>query len=361
MNEKTHDPYVEKNDGFITFHKLLAFKQCPMFYKLKFVDKVLPPLSNDALIFGSAFDEFLHDETVLENKYRVVAVRNVAVNGRKNKIETAEKKIELSLEKLSQLCEENRETSANSLEAEEKVQKKILSDLGKIGKKIEKENLKIDALKEDIKQLEAELEELDGTKELTETMGTLMNSCLREFKRQPLYKRFPKARIEWEHGGHKFRGELDGLSIEKTNILGNEYKGLMVDDKTCGSIDLLKRYLLQYKEQGAWYGWGLKNATKVSFWDDATGSWVETKVEKGLELPFQINAVTKDLPFPRSLFLFADTEELGAIEGGLISDVENMIETMERGIYPVADRDTWMETEGYGFTDYDLQESLSLF
>ena len=91
MNQKVHDPYVEKNERFHTFHKFLAFIACPMFFKLKFIDKILPPLSNDALIFGSAFDEFLHDETVLENKYRIVSVRGAAIRGRETKIETAKK------------------------------------------------------------------------------------------------------------------------------------------------------------------------------------------------------------------------------------------------------------------------------
>jgi len=349
---QTKDDYVERNKNFLTFHKFLDFKKAPMFYKLRYIDRVLPPLSNDALTFGSAFDEFLHDESVLESKYRVVGSRGVAVRSRKTKIETAGKKIEIENEKIKELPE---------IEDTEENKKEFT----KVDKKRDKSLEKIKELKIDIDVLKGELAAMEGTVELTENMGEAMTSCLKELKRQPLYRRFPKARIEWEYRGHKIRGELDGLNLTDTEINGETYQGLMVDDKTCGSVDLLMRYLEQYKAQGRWYGWGLKNAKKLSFWDEKKGEWVadEEALEyvQGENFPFQINAVTKELPFPRSLFLFSSPDELEFGLDEMLAELDVMIDTIERDIFPVAPRDIWMQTDGYGHTDYDFQDSLMLF
>ena len=51
--------YAEKNDGVITFHKLLDFIKSPAYYKMKYIDKLIP--EEDKLVFltGKAFEDYL--------------------------------------------------------------------------------------------------------------------------------------------------------------------------------------------------------------------------------------------------------------------------------------------------------------
>ena len=96
------DAYVIKNRGLITFHKFQSFVDCPMAYKLRYVDEILPPLQSDALTFGTAFDEYIHDEKKTWKKFRIVSKRGVFVPSSLKKIETMKVKIELEEAKIEE-------------------------------------------------------------------------------------------------------------------------------------------------------------------------------------------------------------------------------------------------------------------
>ena len=303
------DHYVVKNRGLITFHKFQSFVDCPMAYKLRYVDEILPPLQSDALTFGTAFDEYLHDEKKTWKKYRIVSKRGVFVPSTLKKIEKLRNKIFEGVDKISEIVD----TPKNETKMTKLAEKQIQYD-------------------EDIQLLEKELKAVEGMEELTEAMGELLIKGKAELERQPLYQRFPKKLVQWEYKGHKFSAELDGLSLAK---------GLIVDDKTSGSIDLLERWLPKYKRQLAWYQWGVEMTTKKT-------------------LPAQLNVVTKESPC-RSAFYFASVESLQVERDQMMLELDMMFRTMERGIYPMPTREEWLKSDGYGFTDYDLQDDLIEF
>ena len=314
---ETIDKYVIKNRNKITFHKFQSFVDCPMAFKLRYVDEMLPPLQSDALTFGTAFDEFLHDEKKTWEKYRIVAKRGTFIPSRLKKIETMQKKIELESEKTGEL--------ADPPAGDDKA-------LAKYSKIVDKSREKASALQADIKQLESELKEIEGTEELTEAMGEMLLKGKAELERQPLYQRFPKKLLQWTYKGHKFSAELDGLSLAK---------GLIVDDKTSGSIDLLERWLPKYKRQLAWYQWGVEMVKKKT-------------------LPAQLNVVTKETPC-RSAFYFSCVESLQVEREQMMLELDVMFATMKRGIYPMPSREEWLKSDGSGYPDYDLQDDLSEF
>lgn len=325
---ETIDNYVIKNRSFLTFHKFQSFVDCPMAYRLRYVDEILPPLQSDALTFGTAFDEFLHDEKKTWKKYRIVAKRGTFVPSTNKKIETLQTKIELEDAKIEELPKV-KDINPEEPTKEEKAQMK---EFEKVDKARDKSLDKIKTLKEDIKQLEKDLKAIEGTEELTEAMGELLIKGKKELERQPLYQRFPKKLLRWDYKGHKFSAELDGLSLAK---------GLIVDDKTSGSIDLLERWLPKYKRQLAWYQWGLE-------------------MTEGKTLAAQLNVVTKESPC-RSAFYFASVESLQVEREQMMMELEVMFATMKRGIYPMPTREEWLKSDGYGFTDYDLQDDLIEF
>jgi len=306
---KTIDHYVIKNRNKITFHKFQCFVDCPMAFRLRYVDEILPPLQSDALTFGTAFDEYLHDEKKTWKKYRIVSKRGVFVPSTLKKIEKLRNKIFEGVDKISEIVD----TPKNETKMTKLAEKQIQYD-------------------EDIQLLEKELKAVEGMEELTEAMGELLIKGKAELERQPLYQRFPKKLVQWEYKGHKFSAELDGLSLAK---------GLIVDDKTSGSIDLLERWLPKYKRQLAWYQWGVEMTTKKT-------------------LPAQLNVVTKESPC-RSAFYFASVESLQVERDQMMLELDMMFRTMERGIYPMPTREEWLKSDGYGFTDYDLQDDLIEF
>ena len=334
MNE-TIDHYVVKNRGKITFHKFQSFVDCPMAFRLRYVDEILPPLESDALTFGTAFDEYLHDEKKTWKKYRIVAKRGVFVPSTLKKIETLQNKIFDEIEKeeeFNRTIALNTHTPIKDPEKPTKDEKELLKGAEKAEKGKEKSIEKMRGFDEDIQLLREELEKVEGIEELTEAMGELLIKGKQELERQPLYQRFPKKLLQWEYKGHKFSAELDGLSLKE---------GLIVDDKTSGSIDLLERWLPKYKRQLAWYQWGLEMVEKKT-------------------LPAQLNVVTKESPC-RSAFYFASVESLQMEREQIMLELDMMFATMKRGIYPMPTREEWLKSDGYGFTDYDLQDELIEF
>lgn len=68
--------YREENAGYITSSKLNDFRTCPYFYKLKWIDNVVPEDESDALILGAAFDLYMRDRKEYNTKYEIVAKRS---------------------------------------------------------------------------------------------------------------------------------------------------------------------------------------------------------------------------------------------------------------------------------------------
>lgn len=72
-------PYLVRNSGFITSHKLLDFMRCQFCYAQKYINLRPDPTEgdNDAFLVGGAFDERLtYGETAYKNSYEVVARRS---------------------------------------------------------------------------------------------------------------------------------------------------------------------------------------------------------------------------------------------------------------------------------------------
>lgn len=77
--------YITKNRGVITNSKLNAFKFCQHLYKLQFIDEVVPDQTNDAMLFGSAFDLMSQSVKRFEAKYEVVTRRTKGVDNQLTK------------------------------------------------------------------------------------------------------------------------------------------------------------------------------------------------------------------------------------------------------------------------------------
>lgn len=76
--------YIEETKGTITHTMLQAFMECPYYYYHQFITGNIEKEESDALIFGSAFDDFItHGEDKWNEKYAVVARRD----GKSGKIE----------------------------------------------------------------------------------------------------------------------------------------------------------------------------------------------------------------------------------------------------------------------------------
>lgn len=347
--------YVKKNEGFITFHKWKDFHKLPMLYRLRFVDKALPPLVNDALVFGTAFDDYLHGE--FEGNYIPVSTRGVKAKSLIKKRESILAAIDKAIKKSSEAFEKHK---AKKEELEGLTTKAAAKSLESASNKSAEAKANLEAItndaKKDIPELEKEMLAYMKVTEITETMSERIVACNAELDRQPLYHRLPKCRVTWEYRGQKIRGELDGLSFDKTDLDGVTYEGLIVDDKTSASWQSLSHWLPQYKQQLAWYNWGLRSAEKTEVLKK--GKWTEIKFKKIKSLPGQLNVVTKEFP-PRSYFLMSEPDDLETCFVDEIQpNLDEMIETMKIGIYPMADRHEWTACDGYGYSDYDLQINL---
>lgn len=73
-------PYLIRNRGFITAHKLAEFKRCSWCFSQKYIYEIPDPsedVENEAFILGQAVDDFLTEGTeVFHKKYEVVIRRS---------------------------------------------------------------------------------------------------------------------------------------------------------------------------------------------------------------------------------------------------------------------------------------------
>jgi len=73
-------PYITRNAGFITSHKLKAFLRCPWCYEKKYIKGVPDRTEDDekdAFVIGQAFDDFITEgPDYFASKYQRVGVRN---------------------------------------------------------------------------------------------------------------------------------------------------------------------------------------------------------------------------------------------------------------------------------------------
>ena len=73
-------PYIVRNEGFVTSHKLKEFKRCAFCFGKKYIEKIPSRLDGledkDALVVGQAFDDYITEgKETFDQKYEAVARR----------------------------------------------------------------------------------------------------------------------------------------------------------------------------------------------------------------------------------------------------------------------------------------------
>lgn len=307
------DTYIKDNDGFITHSKLQDFKFCPTFYRLKYIDKVVPPMESDALLFGSAFDLYIQDEDKFNEKYHVVGLR-FDVHKKVADKEMTVQQLKKEIEKIkSEIAE--KESTGKATTALKTRQEKKLDKIGDVNSEIKS------------------LKEVEGKEQLTSTMGEKLIKCLEELKRHPLYSfdsKTAQTEVEIEYKGYKLRGKMDSFDEEKA----------MIDDvKTTASIERLvaSPYLEKYRSQLAFYQF-----------------LVQVKYDVLCE--GKLTVVSKE-DVPKAIYLRADKQSLMGYRSVIITLLDSMIATIELGIFPAAEsREQCLKCAAYGVCPYSIQK-----
>ena len=308
--------YLKINEGFITNSKMNSFKFCPTLFDLKYNQKIVPESRSDALIFGSAFDQFIQDDKkIMDEKYNVVKIRF-----------DPKKKIEKIGCTINEIKKEIKEI--------EKIKELKKGDI----KKIETRNLKLQKLKEEKNMYQKTTEK----EQLTETQADKLVNCLNEFHRQPLFD-FDSERtqisVEINYKGHKLRGTMDEFY---------EDRKLISDIKTAASIDGLDRKwidgqtaLEKYKNQLSFYQFLVQ-------------------IKYDILCDGRLQVVTKEDP-ARSSFYVADKLSLLDNRQHILNTLENMMSTIELGIYSSSDdREKCLKCPAYGVCNYAKQKEYIL-
>jgi hypothetical protein len=147
----------------------------------------------------------------------------------------------------------------------------------------------------------------DNDNELTVKQDETINKMLSEFDRQPLFSVNPKkSQIEMivNYKGHKLKIAMDNFDKEKKEI---------IDYKSCASIKKFQSWIEKYKMQLTFYQF------VVQLKEDILCSG---KIE-----PYSKEDVSKSIP------LLATPESLLDNRGYLIEMLDNMIETLDLGIF----------------------------
>ena len=304
------DTYIQDNAGHITHSKLQDFSFCPTLYKLKYIDRVVPKRSSDALLFGSAFDLYIQDKTKFGKQYLVVGLRY-----------DVHKKLEDVSVKMEEL--EGQINELKKAEAKTKAQEKRLQT------KLEKK-----------KELEAKHKELkaDADKtQITTLMGGKLIDCLTELQRHPLYSfnsKNAQVSVEIEYKGYKLRGTMDNLDLEN---------GVIDDIKTTASIDGLDR--------GLWAGKSAKEKyrSQLAFYQFLV------QVKHDVLCEGKLSVVSKEDP-PKACYFHATKESLLDFRGTILAKLDEMIEIIEMGIYPTCPREQCLKCEAYGVCPYSIQK-----
>lgn len=135
--------------------------------------------------------------------------------------------------------------------------------------------------------------------QLTDSMGNTIKACEKEFLRQPLYSQEGQMQyvVEIEYKGQKISGEIDEFRRDEK---------IIIDDKTCASLNALTEWKTKYRRQLAFYQW-----------------LVEMK--EGIRCAGAIRAVTKE-DVPKSDFFFAPEDSLFSLREGLLESLDALIE-----------------------------------
>lgn len=295
--------YAQKNEGVITFSKLKDFMLDEYFYKLKWVDKVIPEKTSEALEFGTNFDMFLQERgTGCSHSSFVVMERRVSdPEAEIIKLKEKEKEKEDSLFK-------------SYTEKKEK-------DLEDIRKKIE------------------ELQEIQGKTQVTPLQMQRMEACLSEMQRQKLFDFAGEGselqkRVEVEYNGITLAGTMDEFYMDRA---------LISDIKTSAGIDTFMGFIDSYKMQLAFYQW-----------------IVELKY--GIQCDGRLQVVTRT-DNPVSRFFYATKDSLLQERERLEAVVSNLILAKKTGSYSFSGVENWFSgnlSSGWSACPHTVQEEYIL-
>jgi len=305
--DKPKDDYKTKNKGFITHSKLCAFRFCEQFYKLKYVDDVVPDQEDsDALVFGSAFDLYIQSEEEFNKKYTAVSVRYDV----KQKTESLEKK---------------------AGELKEKQAKKPLTD----------------KQAETLKGYEAEIKEIKANKDktqITPKMASALEPCLNELKRHKELFEFDNSKdacqksFEIEYKGYKLRGSLDNYMKSKNRIK---------DVKTIANIGEFAKVRNGFDRQ-------TKYKDQLTFYQ-----FLEQMVEDKEQMDIcdgELMIVSWKEDIPKALYIHFDPQSLYDNRRVLLEELDRMIDVLNLGIFAASPREKCLTCDAYGVCPYSEQK-----
>lgn len=312
------DDYDSRNEGMITFSKLQCFLTTPLYFKLRFIDKVIPAQpQSEPLLIGSAFDAWIQGRDVFDAAFEVVEQRV-----------DIERRIESLRRKVSEA------------EAEIVAFSSDPTDRRAAGK--------IETRRRYLEEYAAEIVDLSsraGKSQVNENQFELILAMERELQRQKLFsfdQDQAQVLLEAEYRGHKIRGTADQLRKDEKMIR---------DLKTCAAIDGLFRSA-QLRDEGGQTQYIEKYLDQLTFYQ-----WLH-ELQSGESFGGIIDAVTKESP-PRSEFFMATPEQLLANRPKVLGQLDQLIDAIESDIWPVPDRRTLMRTPAYGFSAFDIQSSFT--
>lgn len=267
-------PYQVRNKPFMTASKIKSFNRCEFCYYKKYVELMEDPTCKDKdyLVIGQAVDDYLtHGIEFFRKKYVTMTSRVSDVAGA---IAEQEEKLAASLKKV------NKDGSRSKAGENEEI-----------------------ACKEKI----AQLRNLDGKIQITQTMLDLVMGMAEEFDKNEMFAKNPQKHVFF----HVFAGFLIKVELDDYR----EKENLINDVKTVSSVlDVDGTWPATYEDQAAMYEW-----------------IVEENKEATPEVRLEI--VDKYEYFARSAGVKYRHETLMPVRGRLITSLERMAQAHETGFF----------------------------
>jgi len=201
---------------FISASMLSAWRLCPHFFQVKYVDRTYIEPERDYFVFGKAVDTLITEPETYKDRF-ITVERTVNIDG----IEEIKQELTVVQRDIS-------------VRAAEKKPVKALEN-------------KLESLIEKLSQIEA----VKDRDQLTPAVDRDVQECVIELRRQPLFKKFgflekgtTQEIIATEIDGFKVKGKIDFLNLERK---------ILADLKTTANIEIFNPKM--YLSQMAFYQW----------------------------------------------------------------------------------------------------------